>query len=76
MTTALTFFILIAPFAVAAPISWAAHRSDCMRFGASGQLMNRLLNFEQTAERDPEAVRTRFEQNPVWPVSDATGERR
>ena len=31
MTTALTFLILIAPFAVAAALSWAAHRSDSLR---------------------------------------------
>ena len=31
MTTALTFLILIAPFAVAAALSWAAHRSGSLR---------------------------------------------
>ena len=31
MTTALASLILIAPFAVAAALSWAAHRSDSLR---------------------------------------------
>jgi hypothetical protein len=82
MTTALTFLILIAPFAVAAALSWAAHRS--------GSLSMRMAQFRVAAplgglfddrdayriEHDVDAIRTRFEQTPTWPGSGATGERR
>jgi hypothetical protein len=80
MTTALTFLILIAPFAVAAALSWAAHRS--------GSLHVRLVQFRVAAplaglfdDRDArplgrDAIRTRFEQSPSWPASGAVGERR
>jgi hypothetical protein len=82
MNTALSFLILIAPFAVAAALSWAAHRS--------GSLRMRLAQFRVAAplgglfddrdayriEHDVDAIRSRFEQNPAWPASSAMGERR
>jgi hypothetical protein len=82
MTTALTLLILIAPFAVAAALSWAAHRS--------GSLRVRLVQFRLAAplgglfddrdayrvEHDVDAIRTRFEREPSWPASGAVGERR
>jgi hypothetical protein len=87
MTTALTFLILISPFAVAVALSWAAHRSDSLRirldqFRWSAPLMGRL--FSDPADdrdgfrvaHDVDAIRTRFEQQPFWPSSGATGERR
>jgi hypothetical protein len=84
MTTALTFLILIAPFAVAAALSWAAHRSNSLRFRLdqfrwAGPMTGRLFEDDsdyRRIEHDAEAVRTRFERQPSWPVSGATGERR
>jgi hypothetical protein len=84
MTVALTFLILIAPFAVAATLSWAAHRSGSLRmrvdqFRVAAPMVGRLFDDDRDAyriEHDLDAVRTRFERNPVWPTSGATGERR
>jgi hypothetical protein len=88
MTTALTFLVLIAPFAVAAALSWAAHRSGSLRFrldqfGWSAPMMGRLFGSDPADDRDGfriahdmDAIRTRFEQQPAWPSSGATGERR
>ncbi|GAC1406948.1 MAG: hypothetical protein NVS4B6_20240 [Mycobacterium sp.] len=71
MPTALTFLILISPFAVATALRWAAHRSDAFR----------ILHFEDDRDgsriaHDVDAIRTRFEQQPFWPASGARGERR
>lgn len=88
MTTALTFLLLIAPFAVAAALSWAAHRSDSLRlsldqFRMAAPMAGRAFGSDSThdrdawrAEHDLDAVRTRFERQPVWPSSGARGERR
>ena len=70
MTTALTFLILIAPFAVAAALSWAAHRSDSLRirfdqFRWSAPMIGRLFEDDRDGFRvahDVDAIRTRFEQ--------------
>ena len=75
MTTALTFLILIAPFAVAAALSWAAHRRP--RFGAPW--LTGLVENDRDAyrvEHDADAIRTRWEKQPFWPASGALGERR
>jgi hypothetical protein len=84
MTTALTFLILIAPFAVAAALSWAAHRSGSLRLRLdqlrmAGPMSGRFFENDRDllrVEHDVDAVRTRFEQQPSWPVSGAVGERR
>jgi hypothetical protein len=84
MTTALTFLILISPFAVAALLTWAAHRSDTLRirfdqFRWSGPMTGRLFEDDRDGFRiahDVEAIRSRFEQQPFWPTSGAIGERR
>jgi hypothetical protein len=84
MTTALTFLILISPFAVAAALSWAAHRSGSLRFRLdqfrmAGPMTGRLFADDRDTfrmEHDLDAVRTRFEQQPFWPASGAVGERR
>ncbi len=84
MTTALTFLILIAPFAVAAALSWAAHRSGspatAHRPVPDGRPMSgRFFEDDRDAyrvEHDVDAIRTRFEQQPFWPSSGAMGERR
>ena len=84
MTTALTFLILIAPFAVAAALGWATRRSDSfrIRFGQfrwSAPMIGALFEDDRDGFRiahDVDAIRTRFEQQPFWPASGATGERR
>ncbi len=84
MTTALTFLILIAPFAVAAALGLAAQRSETLRlhldqFKVSAPMWGRLFDDDRDAyriEHDVDAIRTRFEKQPFWPSSGATGERR
>jgi hypothetical protein len=84
MTTALAFLILIAPFAAAAAFSWAADRSDSLpsrfdQFRWSAPIVGRLFENDRDGFRiahDVDAIRTRFEQQPFWPASGATGERR
>jgi hypothetical protein len=73
MNVLLTFLILIAPFAIAAALSWTAHRGRPMRNYLAGVAEDRD---DYRAEHDLDAIRTRFERNPVWPVSGAKGERR
>ena len=91
MSTALAFLILIAPFALAAFLSWAAHRSGSLRlhldqFRWSAPMTGRLFDdgrglsrFDRDSLRvqhDVDAIRTRFEEHPSWPLSSASGERR
>lgn len=84
MTTALTFLILISPFAVAAALSWAAHRSGFLRlhldqFRLAAPMSGRFDDTDRDDFRvghDLDAVRTRFEQQPVWPASSGASERR
>jgi hypothetical protein len=84
MTTAMTLLILGSPFAVAAALSWAAHRSDSLRirfnqFRWSAPMMGRLFEDDRDGFRvahDVDAIRTRFEKQPFWPSSGARGERR
>ena len=75
MTTALMFLILISPFAVAAALSWAAHRSAPV----AGRFYGPDLAGDRDGFRiahDVDAIRTRFEKQPFWPVSGVLGERR
>jgi hypothetical protein len=56
MTTAMTFLILGSPFAVAAALSWAAHRSDSLRirfnqFRWSAPMMGRLFEDDRDGYR-------------------------
>ncbi|MBX7448335.1 hypothetical protein GR927_10060 [Mycolicibacterium sp. 3033] len=84
MSIALTFLILAAPFALAAALTWAAHRTGVLRlhrdqFRIAAPLAGRLFSDDRDLTRiahDADAVRTRFERNPSWPSSTATGERR
>lgn len=88
MNTALSYLLLItvlvAPFALIAFIAHRAHREGHLRwnldqFRIHGPLAGRL--FEEDADlrrvdHDLDAVRTRFEQHPMWPASGVRGERR
>jgi hypothetical protein len=84
MTTALTLLILCSPFAVAAALSWAAHRDDSLRirfdqFRWSAPMVGRLFEDDRDGFRiahDVDAIRTRFERQPAWPAPGALGERR
>lgn len=88
MSIALAFLILIliAPFALAALLTWAANRSGSLRlhldqFRFSAPMAGRLFEDRDSydsyrAQHDLDAIRTRFEEQPCWPASSATGERR
>jgi hypothetical protein len=73
MNVILTFLILAAPFAIAATLSWAAHRGQPFRTYRDG-----LADDPDwyRIQHDADAARTRFEQAPAWPLSGASGERR
>lgn len=84
MTVALITLVLISPFALAAALTWAAHRSGVLRlhldqFRVSAPMRGRLFEEDRDVLRvshDLDAVRTRFEEHPVWPSSGVVGERR
>jgi hypothetical protein len=73
MNVILTFVILSAPFAIAAALSWASHRSNPMRSYLAGVADDPDW---YRIQHDADAARTRFEQAPAWPVSGVLGERR
>jgi hypothetical protein len=84
MTVLLTISILMSPFVAAAVFAWAAHRSDGLRVGLNqfrvsapmrGQLSGDRFD-DPRMQHDLDAIRTRFEQQPAWPMSGALGERR
>ncbi|OBI82245.1 hypothetical protein [Mycobacterium sp. E740] len=87
MSTALTLMILGLPLAVVAAVAWTAHRSGHLRlsvdqFRTAAPMAGRLFrSFEDDRDvlrvrHDLDAIRTRFERQPVWPSSGAVGERR
>jgi hypothetical protein len=83
MSIALTFLILLAPFALAALLSYAANRSNSLRlhldqFRWAAPMTGRLFEDRDTfrVQHDLDAIRTRFEEQPAWPTSSASGERR
>lgn len=83
MTTALAILILLAPFALAAFLSWTANRSGSLRlhigqFRWAAPMTGRLFDDRDSyrVHHDLDAIRTRFEEHPTWPVSNASGERR
>jgi hypothetical protein len=90
MTAAFTFLlltvVLLAPFGLAAAIASVSHRDGTLRlhagqFRASAPPVGRLYHDGHDAdarrvEHDLDAVRTRFENHPVWPSPGVLGERR
>lgn len=88
MTVALLTLVLISPFALAVALGWAAHRTGVLRwhldqFRISAPMTGRMFSDDWSVDRDMyrtahdlDAVRTRFEEHPVWPSSGAVGERR
>jgi hypothetical protein len=73
MNMLLTFLILTAPFALAAGLSWVSHRRHPLRAYLAGVAEDRD---DYRVEHDLDAIRTRFERHPSWPVSGVKGERR
>lgn len=76
MTVALALIILISPFAVAAAVSWAAQRSNVLRFRLDLFDLNQPDYETYRAGHDLDAIRSRFERQPSWPSAGALGERR
>ena len=90
MTAILTFLLvtiaLLAPFAATAAITSVSHRDGILRlqggqFRVGAPLVGRLYDDGYDAdarrvEHDLDAVRTRFENHPVWPSPGVFGERR
>ena len=67
MTVVLTMSILLAPWAVAVALAWAAHRSNGLRFGldqfpVSAPMRGRLSGADAPRmARELDAIRTRFD---------------
>ncbi|KHO17993.1 hypothetical protein [Mycolicibacterium setense] len=80
MTVALALIILISPFAVAAAVSWAARRSNVLRFRLDLFELPFSVNHPDydtyRAGHDLDAIRSRFEHQPSWPSAGVLGERR
>ena len=90
MTAPITFLlltvVLLAPFGVVAAIAAVSHRDGTLRlhgahFMIAAPLVGRLYDDGHDAdarrvEHDLDAVRTRFENHPVWPSPGVLGERR
>lgn len=92
MTTPLNYLaliaVLLAPFALAWTLSRIARRTGILRlhldqFSAAAPFVGRLAGSGHPDDRDGlramhdiDAIRTRFEDQPSWPASSASGERR
>ena len=84
MTVVFALSILLAPFVVAVVLGWAAHRSREFRvsldqFRVSAPMRGRLSGDSSDTPRmqhEIDAIRSRFENQPAWPMSGAVGERR
>lgn len=84
MTTALITIALLAPLLLAAALIRAAHRNGHLRFTLDQFRIAAPLAGSFHAEdrdglrtrHDLDAIRTRFEEHPVWPASSASAERR
>jgi len=92
MTTPLTYLalvaVLLAPFALTWALSRIARRTGILRlsldqFRPAAPFVGRLVSSDNSLDRDGlravhdlDAIRTRFEDQPSWPTSSASGERR
>jgi hypothetical protein len=92
MTEILTFLLLVAvllaPFGVVAALATASHRTGSLRwhlgqFPLAAPMVGRLYDDDRGRDADArrvghdvDAIRTRFEEHPVWPSSGVRGERR
>ncbi|MGK2855238.1 MAG: hypothetical protein ACSLE3_14235 [Microbacteriaceae bacterium] len=81
MNIALIVLIVLAPFALAAALAWAAHRGGHLRltldqFGSAVPFIGRLAGSDHNVDMDGmrtlhdlDAIRTRFEQQSHSPSS-------
>ncbi len=88
MTTALILLAILAPFPLAGALIRLASRQGTLRlhlfqFRPAAPFAGRLAGSDNGFDRDGlrtrhelDAIRTRFEQQPAWPTSSASGERR
>ena len=91
MSTVQTFgliAVLATPYLLVAALTWTAHRKGYLRlnrdqFRWAAPMVGRLAGSNHVDDRDAsrtqhdfEAIRSRFEHQPVWPASGALGERR
>lgn len=92
MNTPLTYLaltaLLLAPFALAVLLSRIARRTGILRihldqFSAAAPFVGKLAGSNNGDDRDGlramhefDAIRTRFEEQPSWPASSASGDRR
>lgn len=86
ITWLIVILALLAPFAATAAITSGSHRDGTLHlyvrhFPTSAPLVGRLYHDVEDAdarrvEHDLDAVRTRFENHPVWPSPGVLGERR
>ncbi|CAM3473457.1 hypothetical protein H7J08_05515 [Mycobacterium frederiksbergense] len=92
MTTPLAYLalgaVLLAPFALTWALSRTARRTGILRlsldqFRPAAPFVGRLAGSGHPDDRDGlramhdlDAIRTRFEAQPSWPTSSASGERR
>jgi hypothetical protein len=87
MSTALISFAVMSPFLLTAVLIWTAHRTGHLRWDVeqfrvwapmAGRFDSRRDEDRDAyrVQHDLDAIRTRFEEHPVWPASGALGERR
>ncbi|WP_395309708.1 hypothetical protein V4U86_02415 [Mycobacterium sp. AMU20-3851] len=88
MTTALILLAILAPFPLAGLLIRQAYRQGNLRlhlkqFRPAAPFAGRLAGSDHGFDRDGlrtlhelDAIRTRFEHQPAWPTSSASGERR
>ena len=85
MTSLLLMAVLLAPFGLVAALATTSYRRRILRwhlgqFPFSAPMVGRLFDDRDADVRrvnhDVDAIRTRFESQPVWPSSGALGERR
>jgi len=87
MSTALISLAVMSPFALTAVLIWTARRAGILRWDLdqfrvwapmAGRFDSRRDEDRDyhRVQHDLDAIRTRFEEHPVWPSSGALGERR
>ena len=87
MSTALISLAVLSPFALTAALIWTARRHGVLRWDLdqfrvwapmAGRFDSRYDDDRDSyrVQHDLDAIRTRFEEQPVWPASGALGERR
>ncbi|KUI33064.1 hypothetical protein AU196_12225 [Mycobacterium sp. IS-1742] len=87
MSTALISLAVSSPFVLTAVLIWAARRTGVLRWDLdqfrvwapmAGRFDSRRDEDRDSyrVQHELDAIRTRFEEHPVWPASGALGERR